>query len=172
VYGIVKQNDGFIYVASAEGEGTTVTLYLPRYHGDVQDQESDEKFSFGAGMKQTVLVIEDEAAILKLIQRSLDRLGYNVITADGLDEALAHATSIDHIDLVISDVIMPQKNGKDLVADIKASHPEVNVLFMSGYTADVLDSIPGFDKEECFIQKPFNITQLATKVEKLLKRAC
>ncbi|MEX2326204.1 MAG: PAS domain S-box protein, partial [Pseudomonadales bacterium] len=169
VYGIVKQNDGFIYVTSAEGHGTTVTIYLPRYHGNPEAAESGEKLSFGSGQRQTILVVEDEAAILKLIQRSLDRLGYNVITANGLEQALAHAGSIDHIDLVISDVIMPSKNGKDLVADIKTLHPAVNVLFMSGYTADILDNIQGFDRDESFIQKPFNIAQLATKVEHLLK---
>lgn len=169
VYGIVKQNDGFIYVNSTEGEGTIITIYLPRDTSQVSLQVVPQQSGTGTGMKKTILLVEDELAILKLLKRALDRLDYNVIAASSPAEALSQAATIDHIDLVITDVIMPSKSGKDVAMEVRQYHPDIKVLFISGYTADVMKDVPDFDKETSFVQKPFNIAELSLKVENLLE---
>ena len=170
VYGIARQNNGFVNVYSEPGHGATFRIYLPRHLGEVDD---DAAASFTAeipaGQGETVLVVEDEAAVLKLTQKTLTGLGYTVLKALSPRAALKLVDShSDPIDLLISDVIMPEMNGRDLAEQLKARYPNLRVLFMSGYTANVIAHRGILDEGVHFIQKPFNRADLARKVREAL----
>jgi PAS domain S-box-containing protein len=169
VYGIVKQNNGFINVYSEPGKGTTIKIYLPRYAGDLV---TARKF-IGADMPQskgeTILLVEDEESILKLGKRMLERLAYTVIDANSPEKAITLAT--DHtgkIHMLITDVVMPGMNGRELANLLKEKRSELKVLFMSGYTANVIVHRGVLDDDVCFIQKPFSQAVLANKVREAL----
>jgi two-component system, cell cycle sensor histidine kinase and response regulator CckA len=169
VYGIVKQNDGFINVYSEPGQGTTFKIYLPR-HGDRIDEipvESLEEFPLGRG--ETLLLVEDEPAMLKMGKMMLERLGYEVLTAVGGSAALRLAEEhAGKIDLLMTDVVMPEMNGRDLAERLQGHYPKVKRLFMSGYTADVIAHRGVLPEGEHFIQKPFSLEELARKVREAL----
>ncbi|MFW6146061.1 MAG: PAS domain S-box protein [Planctomycetota bacterium] len=170
VYGIVKQNGGYIGVDSEPGRGTTVRIHLPRYLGAAERrgaQEATTPFSRG---HETVLFVEDEPSILKLGKIMLEALGYRVLTAATPGEAIALAR--DHegrIDLLITDVIMPEMDGRDLAARIGEMHPDVKWLFISGYAADIIAHRGILDKGVHFIQKPFTKHDLAEQVRQALE---
>lgn len=171
VYGIVKQNDGFINVYSEPEKGTTFKIYLPREIGEIIDapEEKDE----GApphGNGETVLVVEDEISILKLTDRLLNKLGYNVLAADSPEKAIKTVEEYGgKIHLMITDVILPQMNGKELVEQIRKTWPEIKHLFMSGYTADIIAHRGMLEEGAQFIPKPFSMMELAVKVKKALE---
>jgi two-component system, cell cycle sensor histidine kinase and response regulator CckA len=170
VYGIVKQNDGFINVYSEPGNGTTFNIYLPRYAGQAVgvQQETIEEIPLSNG--ETVLVVEDEPMLLNMDKRMLERLGYRVLTAGGpsqaLDLAEAHAGEIR---LVITDVVMPDMNGRDLAEKLLSLYPDMKILFMSGYTATVIAHRGVLDEGVNFIQKPFSFKCLGIKVRESLR---
>ncbi len=165
VYGIVEQHKGFVHTYSEPGKGTTFKIYLPRYVGEVNTtgKQSDSVIRRGRG--ERVLIVEDEKAILKLTSRMLNNLGYTVLTASSPAEAikLAHEQT-DGIHLLLSDVIMPEMNGRDLAGRILAIHPDCKCLFMSGYTANIIASQGMLGESVNLIQKPFSAKELATKV--------
>ncbi len=170
VYGIVKQNDGFINVYSEPGKGTTFKIYLPRHGGEavvikVQDQEE-----IPVSRGETVLIVEDETSILKLARRILGRLGYTVLEAStpgrAVDLAGEHKGEIN---LLITDVVMPEMNGRDLAGKLQALYPDLRVLFMSGYTANVIAHRGVLDEGVHFMQKPFSNRDLAMKVREALE---
>ncbi|MDP3480874.1 MAG: PAS domain S-box protein, partial [Desulfoprunum sp.] len=171
VYGIVKQNNGFINVYSEPGKGTTVTIYLPRNADQTVDapQERMEEIPLGGG--ETVLVVEDEAALLKMSKRMLEKLGYRVLAAGTPGEAIGlteeHAGEIR---LVITDVVMPEMNGRDLAERLQALCPSMKILFMSGYTANVIVHRGVLDDGINFIQKPYSMEDLAIKVREVLRQ--
>jgi len=172
VYGIVKQNQGFINVYSEPGKGTTFRIYLPRYlSGDpaVIIKPSGEAVPGG---NETLLLVEDEAAILGLARMMLERMGYRVLAASTPTEAIqlarAHAGKID---LLMTDVVMPEMNGRDLAAQLTRLYPDLKLLFMSGYTADVIAHHGVLDEGVCFIQKPFSKKDLALKLRESLDDA-
>ncbi len=171
VYGIVKQNQGFINVYSEPGQGTVFRIYLPRQEGRA-DRSGARAVAMPAGGDETVLVVEDEASILDLTRTMLARLGYRVLTAGAPAEAIqlarAHAGTID---LLITDVVMPGMNGRDLVDALHAHHPDLRCLFMSGYTADVIAHRGVLEDGVHFIQKPFSTASLAAKVREALASA-
>jgi CheY-like chemotaxis protein len=116
-----------------------------------------------------VLVVEDEATILKVAARMLKDWGYSVLTAGGSDEAITLATGYTHhIDLLIADVVMPEMNGRDLANMLLALHPHLKCLFMSGYTASIIANQGVLDEGMHFIQKPFSANDLAAKVREML----
>jgi two-component system, cell cycle sensor histidine kinase and response regulator CckA len=168
VYGIVKQNDGFINIYSEPGAGTTFKIYLPRHAGHVLGAtvESTEKIPLSRG--ETVLLVEDEVSILKMSRKMLESLGYKVLAANdpGEVERLAREHG-GRIDLLITDVVMPGMNGRDLSAQIRTISPAIRCLFMSGYTADVIAHRGVLDDGVQFIQKPFSRQALATAVRKV-----
>ncbi len=169
VYGIVKQNRGFINVYSEKGHGTTVRVYLPTHHAEPQAKKEEPVPAERPCGKETVLLVEDEPAILKLSEHLLDQLGYNVITAARPSEAVERAMNHDgRIDLLMTDVVMPEMNGRDLWARLEKDFPSLRCLFMSGYTANVIVHhgvlVPGVH----FLQKPFSIDDLATKLREAL----
>jgi CheY-like chemotaxis protein len=170
VYGIVKQNNGFINVCSAPGAGTTFKIHLPRYTEASEPLPSALKPKVDAGRGETILVVEDEASVLKLACAVLEGLGYRVLAAPNADEALALADAQEgKIDLLITDVIMPEINGRDLADRLQALHPELRVIFMSGHTADVIARRGVLDEGRHFIQKPFSREKLARKVSEVLR---
>jgi signal transduction histidine kinase/CheY-like chemotaxis protein len=172
VYGIVKQNNGFINVYSVPGHGATFRIYLPRVKGrsvEVLGKSSPETVF---GNNETVLLVEDEAAILKLAERMLKKLGYRVIAANSPLEAIAMAQRHpEPIDLLITDVIMPELNGRDLADRLNEFLPGLKVLFMSGYTSDVIVSRGVLDKDVVLLQKPFTKNDFTTKIREVLTTA-
>ena len=169
VYGIVKQNSGFIHVNSRLNEGATFEIFLPRYKETVTTREIQSHPSIPSGNGEAVLVVEDEVTILELLQTMLDQLGYAVMTASSPQAALDLAKACDgRIHLLITDVIMPEMNGRELAGRIRELYPEVRLLFMSGYPADVIAEQGVLDRGVQFIQKPFSMQDIAAKVREAL----
>jgi len=165
IYGIVKQNRGFLNVYSEPGHGTTFNIFLLR-HADKAEQIKKETTvaPFGRG-HETILLVEDEPAILKIAQRTLGSLGYTVLAAATPGEAIQLAEEhAGKIHLLMTDVVMPEMNGRDLAKRLLAFDPTIKRLFMSGYTADVIAHQGVLEEGINFIQKPFSLQDLAGKV--------
>jgi two-component system cell cycle sensor histidine kinase/response regulator CckA len=172
VYGIVKQNEGFINVYSEPNQGTTVKIYLPRFAGEALESVGAGAAQTPRGHGETILLLEDEAAILDIGKAMLELLGYTVLTAGRPGEALRQAEAhTGEIHLLITDVVMPEMNGRDLAAQLSAIKPGLKCLFMSGYTANVIVHHGILDEDIQFLQKPFSFHGLATKVREVLERA-
>jgi CheY-like chemotaxis protein len=169
VYGIVKQNEGFIHVSSEPGQGTTFEIYLPRFVGGavLSTAESREETPLGRG--ETVLLVEDEAGVLELARQMLVRLGYAVVAVSSPREALRQARAHPaEIKLLITDVIMPEMNGRDLARAIDEIIPGLRCLFTSGYTDDVIAHHGILDAGVIFLQKPFSLRELAARTRQAL----
>ena len=172
VYGIVKQNNGFINVYSEPGQGSTFKIYLPRFLADEDSDKTVPEKKAAAGGIETILLVEDEPSILRMTRMMLERKGYVVLTATTPAEALEKAKShSDSIDLLMTDVIMPEMNGRDLAEKITALYPGINLLFMSGYTADVIANQGMLDANVAFIQKPFSMADMTEKLRNILDSA-
>lgn len=169
VYGIVKQNNGFINVYSEPGHGTTFIIYMPRHADAVIQAQHDALAETPPLGHETVLVVEDELAILKMASMLLQKQGYNVLAAHSPSEAIriAHSHS-GQIDLLMTDVVMPEMNGKELATKLTTIHPHLKCIYMSGYTADVIAHHGVIGDDLHFIQKPFPLYALATKVREVL----
>ena len=169
VYGIVKQNKGFINVYSEPGEWTTFSIHLPRHFGEAGQTRKDaamEPFSRG---DETILLVEDEPAILQLTKELLEICGYTVLSANTAAESFRLASEHHgEIDLLITDVIMPEMNGRDLANSLQAQYPQLKCLFMSGYTYDIISRQGVLYEGLNFIQKPFSLPVLAAKVREVL----
>jgi PAS domain S-box-containing protein len=170
VYGVVKQNNGFINVYSEPGHGTTFRIYLPRYLGKNERTQPEGSPGMVNGGCETVLLVEDESAILKMTQTLLERLGYSVLIASSPGEAirLAHRHE-GEIHLLMTDVVMPDMNGRDLARNLIQFSPRLKCLFMSGYTANVIAHHGVLDEGVHFIQKPFSKASLAAKLREVLE---
>jgi len=169
VYGIVQQNKGFINVYSEPGKGTTFKIYLSRDPEQETEISGEIAVEVPGGHGELILVVEDEASILKFTERILADLGYTLLTAENPNRALQLVK--DHpseIRLLITDVVMPEMNGMELYQQLHEIGPEMKALFMSGYTADVIIHRGVLDKGVNFIQKPFSMRDLATKVSEIL----
>ena len=172
VYGIVKQNSGFIKVTSEPGKGATFEIRLPRHvatkAGPGQSESPTVPVARG---QETILVVEDEPAILGMTKKMLERLGYTVLTASTPGEAIRLASAYAGvIHLLMTDVVMPEMNGRDLAKNLLTSFPSLKRLFMSGYTADVIAHHGVLDEGVHFIQKPFSKKDLAARVSEALER--
>lgn len=171
VYSAVKQNKGFIDVYSEPGHGSMFLLYFPRFAEQsptIKKNNLKEKVS---AEQQTILVVEDEIAILDMTSKILEKMGYSVISANTPTQAINLARQhADKISLLLTDIIMPDMNGIDLVGYIKSFLPNLKYLFMSGYTANIIDYKNGLDIEKNFIQKPFSLKNLIAKVRKSLEK--
>ena len=169
LYGIVKQNLGFINVQSEPGQGTTFNIYLPRYVDKsvtIQREESTESINHG---HETILLVEDELAILKMSKMMLERSGYTALSAETPGKAIQLALeNSQEIHLLMTDVVMPEMSGKDLAEKIKAVYPNIRLLFMSGYTADVIAHNGILEEGIHFIQKPFSMHELTAKMRGIL----
>jgi PAS domain S-box-containing protein len=170
VYGIVKQNNGFINVYSEPGKGTTFKVYLPRHVAKTQPSISPEPKKVSVTGSETILLVEDEEAILSMTVLMLERLGYNVIATSNPTEALINAekSNSQKIHLLMTDVVMPGMNGRDLSKEMNKHFPNLKCLFMSGYTANVIAHHGVLDDGVQFLQKPFSMQDLADKVREVL----
>jgi CheY-like chemotaxis protein len=168
VYGIVKQNQGFINIYSEPERGSTFKVYLPREQTDISTEViSDEQLVIHGF--ETLLLVEDDSAILNLAKGILEHQGYTVLAAQTPGSALTLLEQHDApVHLLITDVVMPEMNGKDLQKKITALAPGIKTLFMSGYTADVIVHHGILDTEIHFLQKPFSIRTLMRKVREVL----
>jgi two-component system, cell cycle sensor histidine kinase and response regulator CckA len=169
VYGIVSQNEGFITVSSVPGKGTGFRVHLPRHKAEAEEQlpKPSAEMPFGG---ETILLVEDKPMVLHLCTEMLGSLGYAVLAASTPAEALRLAREHQgEIHLLLTDVIMPEMNGRDLRDRIVALRPGIKCLFMSGYTADVIASHGVLDDGIDFIEKPFTKMDLAILVHKVLR---
>ena len=169
VLGIIQQNRGHIEVSSKEGEGTTFYIYLPRSFADNNIQEEQEQSSL-VHKAATILLVEDEKSILDLGSKMLKSKGYHVLTAQHPLQAIELAGKHKHeIDLLITDVIMPDLNGKELQERLREMIPHLNTLFISGYSANVISwEDTQHDETSDFLPKPFSMGVLLQKVTRLL----
>ena len=171
VYGIVKQSNGWIQVQSEPGQGTTFSIYLPAITGPVivdpvrEPPLTKTKASSGG----TVLVVEDEDAVRSLIETVLESEGFNVLEAGGGDAALSLSRRYsESIQLLITDVIMPDMTGKQVADQLVAMRPEMKVIYISGYSGDVLAQRGALDADVAYLPKPFTPAALAAKVREVL----
>ena len=171
VYGIVKQNEGFVNVYSEPGLGTTFNIYLPRYVGPEEPPPPIDAVTELSTGHEVVLLVEDEPTILRMVRRALTSLGYRVLAAATPGDAMRLATShAGPIHVLLTDVVMPEMNGRDLARRVMSLHPELSCVFMSGYTADVIANRGVLDEGVYFIQKPFSINALAAKMREAVNR--
>jgi two-component system, cell cycle sensor histidine kinase and response regulator CckA len=170
VYGIVKQNKGFINVYSEPGYGSTFKIYLPRHKdkgGKYFKETTPEPVEGGC---ETILVVEDNTDILNISKFILEEQGYVVLTASSPNKAQQLVKDFPGtVDLLITDVIMPEMNGRILSEKIKLLFPKIKILFMSGYTANVIARHGVLKKGINFIQKPFSMRELTAKVREVLR---
>jgi PAS domain S-box-containing protein len=169
VYGIVKQNKGFVYVYSEPGKGATFRIYLPKHVASGKKMQKRVELQPETHGTETVLLVEDEPSIIGMTKTILERLGYTVLAADKPGEAIRISRErAGKIHLMITDVVMPEMNGKELSAKLHKMQPNMKVLFMSGYTADAIAHRGVLDEGINFIQKPFSKKDLAAKVRETL----
>jgi CheY-like chemotaxis protein len=170
VYGIVKQNDGFINVYSEPGQGTTFSIYLPR-HADKAEQASTEDAAEPLVRgHETILLVEDEPAILEMTAEMLQLHGYVVLAALTPGEAIRMAREhAGEIHLLMTDVVLPEMNGRDLARNLLSIYPHLKRLFTSGYSANVIAHRGVLDDGVHFLEKPFSMKGLAAKVREALE---
>ena len=169
VYGIVKQNNGFINVYSEKDKGTVITIYLPRNDGTAIDSQKEIADESPQGRGETILLVEDEISILKLAKKVLNGLGYKVLAANSPKGAIQVAKEYKNkIRLILTDVVMPEMYGDELVHSLQSLYPDIKHIFMSGYTAKAIAHHGVLDEGVTFIQKPFSQISLAQIVRKVL----
>ena len=169
IYGIVKQNNGFINLYSEPDQGTTFKIYLPKHIGTAEQIGTKEPLGTTLRGQETVLLVEDELSLLDLSKFMLERQGYRVLPAGTPGEAIRLAEEYaGEIHLLMTDVIMPEMNGQDLAKKMLSLYPSLKCLFTSGYTADVIAHHGVLDDGVYFLQKPFSKDALAAKVREAL----
>ena len=160
-YGIITNHGGAISVQSTPGQGTAVRVYLPATRRLIRDADVREEELSGS---QTILVVDDEHLLLTLAQTVLSDYGYRVLTASSGKQALEVIAQVDRpIDLMITDLVMPQMSGRELIEQVQRFSPETSIIFMSGYVRP-----PGVDQDESFLRKPFTAQELLLKVKQAL----
>lgn len=169
VYGIVRQNKGFLDVSSEPGHGATFRIYLPLLIEEMMANPDDDGFQTVVGGNETIMLVEDEEAILDTTRIFLEGIGYQVLAAGSPIDALALASwHNDKIDLLITDVVMPGMSGRDMADKLTEERPELKVLYMSGYTASVIANRGVLIEGTNFLAKPFTRTVLAQKTREVL----
>ncbi len=171
VYGIIKQNGGSIYLESAEGRGTTFHIYWPITEEQEEESERDETSEVSTKAEEVVLVAEDDMDVRELACAFLTNLGYKVYEAENGAKALElikKENLIDKIDLLFSDMVMPEMGGDQLAEEIKRLNPKIKILLTSGYTDSQLMKSGLWNKGFHFLHKPYTIQQMAKKVRKVL----
>jgi CheY-like chemotaxis protein len=170
VYGIIKQSGGNVLVYSEPGKGTTFKVYLPRLEVSAEALLPGAlEVSSGSTGSETILIVEDEAAVRKAAVRILEAAGYKVLSSNNGGEALLTCEQYDgSIHLLLTDVIMPQMNGRQLAERLVAIRPGLQVLFMSGYTDTAIARHGVLDAGIHFINKPINANDLRRKVREVL----
>jgi PAS domain S-box-containing protein len=171
VYGIVKQNKGFVNVYSELGQGTTFRIYLPTYAASGRQISEPIGVDSIVCCHETILLVEDEPMILQVTTLMLKSLGYHLLPASTPGEAIRLAQEYaGEIDLLMTDVVMPGMNGRDLAKKLLSLYPNLKQLFMSGYTANVIAQHGVLDEGVNFLQKPFSMEDLAAKIGEVLNQ--
>jgi len=184
VYGIVKQTGGFIYVDSEEGKGTTFSIFLPRHQAEQHEPLAEAGASNGAAREQaaepakprvdltgqgTILLVEDEEGLRSLNARGLRSRGYSVIEAsNGIEAMEFFEENNDNVDLVVSDVVMPEMDGPTLLKAMRERNPEVKIIFVSGYAEDAFEKSLPENEQFAFLPKPFTLSQLVAAVKETM----
>lgn len=170
VYGIIKQHEGYINVYSVQGKGTTFKIYLPLIKSIVEDIKDIDKY-YSEGGSETILLAEDDALVRNLSKKILEKAGYKVIeTVDGEDALKVFSENSKDIQLLLFDVIMPKKNGKECYEEIKKIKPDIKVIFMSGYTADIIHKKGIIEEGIELLLKPISPNDLLRKVREVLDK--
>jgi len=169
VYGIVKRSGGFILVDSQVNRGTTFTIYLPASPGRPQEQASEQKGTATSEGSEKILLVEDDAGVRNLVSDTLTGLGYSAIVARNAEEALELFTKHkDSIDLLLTDIVMPRMNGRDLAYHLQSQRPSLKVLFMSGYADSGLSRGGAVEAGSRLLRKPFTGEALGATVREVL----
>lgn len=170
VYGIVKQNMGFIKVYSQPGVGSTFKIAFPRCMIEQEQIIENGQPANLKGGTETILLVEDELPLLNLAKDLLESLGYRVLSTSNPAEAIKIAAeSAGNIDLLFTDVVMPEMNGKELYLKLRLGQPDLKSLFMSGYSADIITHRSILEEGVCFIQKPFSLESLSINIREALE---
>ncbi|MCP4181882.1 MAG: response regulator, partial [Hyphomicrobiales bacterium] len=178
VYGIIKQTGGFVYLESEEGKGSTFRVFLPRHIPVVEDKATDiaapisKNKNLDLSGNARILLVEDEDAVRAFASRALSSRGYEVHEAINGAEALEVMADLDgEVDLVVSDVVMPEMDGPTLLTEIRKSHPSLKFVFMSGYAEEAFSkNLPEEEQGNFgFLPKPYSLKQLATTVKEMLE---
>jgi CheY-like chemotaxis protein len=169
VYGIVRQSGGHIQVSSRLDEGSSFTVYLPRVQADLEPVWESGPVPASPGGSETVLVVEDEEAVRHLLSRVLRSKGYGVLVAQNGNDAVAIAADrAERIDLIVTDVVMPDLSGPALVTQLRQSRPGLRVLYITGYAEEAIGSHGSIGTSSALLEKPFTANQLAHKVREVL----
>ncbi|MGI9627681.1 MAG: response regulator [Longimicrobiales bacterium] len=170
-FGIVKQSGGYIWVDSAPGAGSTLTVFLPPVPEEAMSEEKEAKVAEAPAAEtrgETILLVEDESVVRRLANRVLTRMGYTVVEAEDGPTALERFKEQGRVDLLVTDMVMPQMGGRQVAEAIATQQPDIRVVYMSGYTADEVfrQALPAARNR--FLQKPFAPDELTTKVRDVL----
>jgi signal transduction histidine kinase/CheY-like chemotaxis protein len=172
VFGFVKQSRGHVKIYSEPGQGTTIKIYLPRYAGQENPMPATTAASIevapNGDVSEIVVVVEDEEKVRRMAVDALRELGYTVAHASGGKEGLRVIEKIGHVQLLLTDIVMPGMNGKQLADEVKSRFPDVKILFTTGYTRNAVIHNGQVDADVNFLAKPFTIGQLAAKVRKVM----
>jgi CheY-like chemotaxis protein len=169
VYGIVKQSGGSVWVYTEVGIGTSFKIYLPCVDSVVEASAPNDRVEKIRGGSQTILIVEDEVALLGVTQRCLEAVGYTTLCAQTPAEAIRICENhLGPIHLMLTDVVMPGMSGSQLASHLSAKRPEMKVLYVSGYTDDAIVRHGVLEPGLAFLQKPFSPKTLASKVGELL----
>ena len=170
VYGIVKQSNGYVFVQSEVGAGTTFYVYLPRVEECAEEASPAKVPQNETGGSETVLLVEDEESVRELVRVTLTSRGYNVLEAENGECGLHLAEDFKgHIDILVTDVVMPGMGGRELAKKLLSLRPEISVLYLSGYTEDTVVTQGALGPRTAFLQKPFTLQNLAKKVREVLR---
>jgi CheY-like chemotaxis protein len=168
VIGVVQQSGGSVDVVSTPGTGTVFTIHLPRAAGDADKVEATVPSLPTLGGRETILVAEDEQAVRVFVERVLSRAGYRVFAAANGPEALAMASTLPHLDLLFTDMVMPGMTGRELASRLATTQPQARTLFASGYSDDAVQYGVGEDGRSPYLGKPFTANGLLTRVREVL----
>jgi len=164
-----KQHNGSIFAVSEPGKGAVFTIYLPLIEGRSVKEDLNIPAAPSGG-SETLLLVEDEELVKMFMKKILDCAGYNVVIADNGEDAVARFRENDDIALVLSDMVMPGKNGKETLDEIRKIQPGIKAVFISGYPIDVMQKKGMFEEGVEFVTKPFNKDDILRKIRKVLDK--